>query len=85
MPFKEFFERKAFWKCLFMPLFFHPPGRPTISDVYLGMQGSTWGLGKTAYHRYIRMKVYFLRLGVRNRSTNDGLSFSAKSSSRDSI
>lgn len=58
---------------------------PTISDVYPGMQGSAWGLGKTPYHRYIRMKVYFLRMGVRNRSVNEGLSFSVMSSSTDSI
>ena len=49
------------------------------------MQGSAQGLGKTPYHRYIRMKVYFLRLGVRNRSANEGLSFSVTSSSRDSV
>lgn len=40
---------------------------------------------KSTHHRYIRMKVCFLMLGVRNRSTNEGLCFSETSSSTQSI
>lgn len=40
---------------------------------------------KDAHHRNIRMRVCFLRLGVRNRSANEGLSFSEASSSMESI
>lgn len=37
------FERKAIWKCFFMPLVSPSVSWPTTSDVYPGMQGEVHG------------------------------------------